>query len=438
MELVAFVVLFLSAFSFPFSLPVGRILFGISLGLLAADCVRRRRRPRVPGVAWFGFVFFSAALVSALVGVDPPHSLRELDKLLWFLAIPVYATLVTSSTRLTAIVGAYAAGTGVLSLRLFGKSMEACRVALIHGRTDASFEAFVRCLRRLPRENDFWWDLMDGRDLTDPQLLMAGIVASIGLILICRRERRGAAGWWLLLLVQVPALVLQFKKGTWISAAIVVSLFLAAKAACVQRLFRQVCCLPGKRKFLAGMLALLVVIGMMPSTRARIAAVRDDVLERARTSRPGMRLTMWFVVTPELVKKHPHGVGWCALDYEMMRGAYRHVEHRKTLHSNVAQVLVGMGWYGLLAYAAWMLKALVDAARLAGQAMRRPAVEEMIAMVLLTMLVGLLLNGLVECNLRKGDAVLLLSLVMGSVSAARRRLRLLFSEKSTDRLAALV
>jgi len=438
MEVSAFVVLLLSAFTFPFSLPAGRFLFGISLLVLVVDCVCRRCRPHVPAVAWFGAAFFAAAAVSAFAGVDTSRSLRELDKLLWFLAIPVYATLVTSSTRLSAVVGAYCAGTGILALRLFGKSAEACRLALASGRTNFSFAAFVRCLRRFPYGDDFYWDLMDGRDLTDPQLMMAGIAASVGFILICRRERRGAVMWWLLLLVQVPALVLQFKKGTWLSAAFVVLVFILAKAGATQRFRTQISCLPGKRWLLAGLAAVLVAVCMLPSTRARAVACRDYIMNRARTDRPGTRLSMWFVVAPALVRQYPNGVGWCALNAHMMVREYRYVEHRKTLHSNVAQVLVATGWYGLLAYTAWMLKALVDATGLARAAMRRPAVEEMMAMVLLMMLVGLLLNGLVECNLRKADVVLLFSLVMGSVAAARRRLRLLFSEKSSDRLAGPV
>ncbi len=412
----------------PFSLPLGRILFAISLVLLVVHLVREKERPSVSAAGWLALAFVLATIWATAIGLDPRKGFKELDKLVWFVVIPVAATLVSSSRRLTRLLRGYAVGSLILCGRLFAKAWEAGAEALAEGKTDAGWDALCRGLDRAPDEaHDFWWALMDASDITDAQLVMVGMVMTVGFVFMAVRNRsRTGWLWGTAFLVQLSALFLQFKRGSWLTAAVVLFFFVLLKARWIERLFKPVCEPVAKRWRIVVPIVLLALVcaGFTPPVKSRLSESCKQVMERAETQRPGQRLCMWFVVTPAIIKEHPGGIGWCVLNEDLMRQYCRHIEkNRKTLHCNLAQILVATGWLGLAVYLLWMGKALFDAVSYAYRANDRSTRTELCAAILLLVLLALMLNGLVECNLRKGDITLVYAVTMGAAAAGRLRLR---------------
>lgn len=427
LESAAYVSLVGSVSAVPFSLPLARALFGMTFILLVVHLVREKRRPLLPVVGGLALAFVLVAAWATLFGLNPREGLKDFDKLAWFIAIPITATLVSSSRRLTRMLRGYGLGTLILCARLLAKAWQTGRQAVAAGRVDAGWEALCRGLKRTPDvDHDFWWALMDTGDITGAQLLMLGMVVSVGFIFMAIRNRSRTGWLWACaLLLQFAVLFLQFKRGSWLTCAVILLLFVLVKARWSTRLFGPVLrpVAANWRVVVPALAIALVCIGVTPAVKGRVQSAGKALMERARTERPGKRLCMWLVVTPAIVREHPGGIGWCVLTYDMMRQHCRHVEERRTLHSNLAQVLVATGWLGLAVYLLWMGKALADAMRYASRANRRSPRTEMCAAVLLFMLLGLVLNGLVECNLRKGAITLAYAVTMGAAAAGMIRLR---------------
>ena len=376
--------LFLSAFAGAFSLPAGRAFLGLSLVLLVAHMICAKEMPRFPPVAWLAVAFIVVAVVVTIFGVNPQLGVPKLRKFIWFIGIPVAATLVTSFLRLSYLLWAFAVGTGVLSLRIIvPRLVEVIRLAgLGAGESVVPF-------------------LIDKGSMTYAQILMLGIVVTLGFICIRRGEKVLPVLWWFLLGIQVLAMVLMFKRGSWISAVLLVSLFLAVKV---------------NGKYVLALLCFLIVAATaIPPVRGRIMALRKEF------DVPGGRVTMWTQIAPVLVRKHPWGIGYRSLTNDMMREIDRRVEPRRDhLHCNVLQVLVATGWLGLLLYLCWMTRAVVDGWTFVRSTAGGHPEPAMYAFCLLLVMIGLLANGLVEYNFGDGEIVLVYGLVMGCMAAGRR------------------
>jgi O-antigen ligase len=373
------------AFCSGFSMPVGRILLGISLVLAVICHVKVRKGPVLPLSFWFWLLFAAVAALSTSYGVDPVKGFGNMDKLIWFAGIPACAILVTSTSRLTRIVGAYAVGTGV----------EAIRTIVWHP---------VKAMRAVSagRQPDFLSGLVDAGAMTYAQVLMLGLLISLGFIFISRKEGRSTLMWWVLLVLQAVALVMMFKRGSWVCAFFLVAVFL-----CVKTNWRY-------------LLVLLLVVAAslaLPPVRARIAGLQQET-----DIRKGGRMTMWFKITPALWKENPWlGKGYRVLTPEMMARVTRRVEpNRNHLHSNIAQILVETGVVGLFVYVMWMAVSIGQAVVVARRTAGRAGPEHVMALVLLLMLVGLIGNGLVEYNFGDGELILVYGMIMWCVGAARR------------------
>lgn len=385
MDFFAYSCLLGSAFTIAFSLPLGRLLLAVSLVLIAAHLIRERRLPVIPLVAWIGFLFVVVAVVVTVFGVRPSIGVPKLRKLLWFIAIPVSATLISSPHRLSRLLGAYAVGTGVLSVWTCVMNPIQAMGAVRSG------EAV-----------NFMSALISAGSMTDGQRLMLGIIIAIGFLFICRKEKRSSLAWWILLALQCAALVLTFKRGSWICTCIIVSVFVAVKM---------------NWKYLLVLAFIVLTILALPPVRSRLGGLREEFRIDG-----GGRLTMWFKIAPALIEKYPRGIGWRSLTNEMMREVAPEVEpNRNHLHSNIAQVLVATGWLGLFVYVAWMIRAVVDAVQFTYRATGRSVAEEMNALVLLLMLIGLLLNGIVEYNFADAELLIVYAFIMGCVAAGLRR-----------------
>ncbi len=368
-----------------FSLPLGRLFAFAALVTALTTAVRTRRRPPVPAVAWFALAFVALAVVVTVWGPNPAVGVGKLDKLAWFCVLLPAAWVLRDGDAARAALRAFAFGAGVLSLMV------------VFGNTTAAWMA-VRAAAAAGQSADFVWELTDRGGMTDGQMLMVGILVCVGFIASPGDSRRRA--WWALLALQTVALILNFKRGSWFCTLGIVAVFLAWRA----RL----------RVLLALGVAVLVVTAL-PPVWSRLATLRTEL-----TTRSGGRLAMWTQVAPELHARHPMGIGFRALTSDMMQDAARargvYVEPgRNHLHSNPVQVWVETGWLGLALYLSWMAWALRDGVR--GAWMARGGPDAGVAVIWVSMLAALLLNGLIEYNVADGELVLAYGVAMGAMAA---------------------
>ncbi len=367
------------AFCFPFSLPAGRGFLALAAVGVAVDAVRSRRCPRIPSVTWFALAFLSWTVWATVNGLAPELGMSKLDKLVWFIAIPVSSILVDTPSRLKRVLQAFALGVGVLAL-------DVCLVRPIRA---------LRCT-----SVDVATVLTDMGSMTDGQMLMLGLI----LVLAMLPMRKGEQAWfrsrvlaWGLPMLVGAGLVMNLKRGSWIVTAVLVSLLFA-----VQRKWR--------------LLGVLVLVGaavlLLPPVRQRMAGLCHE-FDPAH----GGRITMWTRVAPVLVHDHPMGIGYRSLTAHLMQRIARrdgfYVEPgRDHLHSNPVQLLVATGWLGLFLYGVWMVKAVWDAVRMPSR-----GVDSLTAQAMMFMLIGLLGNGLIEYNFGDAELVLAYGLIMGTAAS---------------------
>jgi hypothetical protein len=151
-----------------------------------------------------------------------------------------------------------------------------------------------------------------------------------------------------------------------------------------------------------------------------IPVVRQRVADAPRDFMGGGRWDLWTRAAPRLLKKAPDGIGYSAMSHRDLRGAVRGLEPKiDHLHNNALQVLVELGWPGLVVWSGWMAYTL---AMMAGVRRRLAAAGgdgEALARGLLAATCGLLLNGVIEVNFNAGAILMLFALLMG-VSVALR------------------
>jgi len=388
----AFAVLLTSVFVTPFTFPVGRLLLAIAFLLLVIRQIRLRRFPPIPPVAWIGLAFVLLACIVTANGVHPEIGCPKLSKLAWFIGIPVAAMVVSDARRLKTVFKALTAGTTVLALKILIMNPVAAMNALHAGE----FRTFSAAL-------------INEGSMTDGQRLAVGLVASLGLFVALRpRPRRSLKRWGsaailpAAIVMQAAAFVMNFKRGSWIAAVVVIGVFIAIH-------------IKWKGSLLLGLIVVLSLF--LPPVKARICELRTE-FEPYR----GGRITMWRKIAPALIRRYPWGVGYRSLTNEMMREIAPEVEaDRNNLHSNIFQVLVATGWLGLAIYAGWMVRALWDGWRFFRCARDAEDGEKSLALALFLMLAALLLNGLVEYNVGDAELVLLYGVILGCSAAGFRR-----------------
>jgi O-antigen ligase len=243
---------------------------------------------------------------------------------------------------------------------------------------------------------DFLTALIDKGSMTAGQMLMLSIVALVAMMALGQTKTERFASWpAVLLAVQVAALIVNFKRGSWFCAIILVGAVLVSRAS------RKVWVV-----FLAAILALL----LLPPVQVRLKQLGKEF-----NLDGGGRLTMWFRVTPFLIQERPMGVGYGSLTSRIMRYASRYVEPgRNHLHANLPQVLVETGWLGLAAYTLWMFAVLRDGLRWTRRTRAGPD-EHALALVFLLLFAGLLLNGFVEYNFGDTELMIVYAVIMGAM-----------------------
>ena len=368
----AFGFLLATVFSITFSIALGQFFAGLCGAAFIAALIMRQFRLRIPALMWLALAFAVVAVLTTLFGLDSHDLWRKTSKLLWFLLIPVTASLVTTPQRISKLVWAFVWGCGTLA---------------VHVCVWNPYEAW-----RTPVP-DYRTALLNLGSMTEAQMLMLGVVAIMVLLLgLVSQDTVRRRCLVALLVLTVLALLITFKRGAWFCATL-----LAALVAVLR---------PGLRwPSAAALLALLVVVLGITPLRARLGQLRSEL-----NLDGGGRLTMWFQVVPKLIKEQPLGVGYGTLSNRMMRYASKNVEPNRThLHSNIAQVLVETGWLGLALYSAWMLWALAALSRWWRQSRDGPP----LALACLCMFAGLLLNGLVEYNFGDTELMIIYAVLMG-------------------------
>lgn len=384
---VPFYLLLSATFTMAFNLPAGRSLLALSFALLCWESWKKKEVPQIPAVFWYLMVFCACALISSIFGVDPISSLKHLRKLIWFLiGIPVYAIVVNTTMRLTMTLGSFSAGCAVLAVYDAVRNSMLASEALHNG----VFKSFTAALTHYG-------------SMTDAQRLMAGIIITIGLLILYKRLERSAVLWWIILGIQSLGILISFKRGSLICLSIIAVFFIWKKIGW---------------RYTLGIIGVICLIGLLPPVFNRISDLKKEMADK------GGRVTMWTKVAPALHREHPWlGVGWRGVTEKMMVQIAPNVEKNRThLHSNYLEVLVELGWIGLAAYIIWMFKVLVDALRFMIEAKGGDLQLEMSSIILFLVFIGLLANGIVEYNLADGELVVIYAMIMGCASTGIERL----------------
>jgi len=374
----AFAALLATVFSITFSIALGQLCAGVCLFLFLMGLYKKQitwRSPSGTGLA-LAFILF-AIFLSAFHG-DAAGLWKRIGRLFWFALIPVTASLVAVHGRDRKVITAFLIGCGVLGIK------------------DLVWFPIKAWRNPAP---DFLTALIDKGSMTDGQMLMLGVVGSVLVLLFAIKDRRIIPWWgWTLLLFQVAGLLINFKRGSWFCAMLLIGF------AVVMHL---------RWRALLIMAALLVVFFMLPPVQTRMAQ-----LKREFNVESGGRLTMWFKIAPALIREHPAGIGFGCLTNEKMKQVFRRVEpHRTHLHANWAQVLVEMGWVGLGLYLSWMGKILLNNIAWVRTVREASGVDREVAWVALLLLVGLILNGLVEYNFGDTEMLFIYAFVIGLTGA---------------------
>lgn len=373
----AYYALLATAFSIVFSIALGQLMAGLCLLLFWIGVIRGGIRVRVPPVMFPALLFISLAVVlSAMEGGG--HGLwRRCGKLLWFVLVPVTATLVSGPGRPRQLLWAFFAGGAMLGLK------------------DVLHYPVAAWRKPVP---DFLTALIDKGSMTDGQMLMLAVVGLSFMILATRKAGEQVAWWgWGGLLLAVAGLIINFKRGSWFCALILLGVALLPRLKWRAWVAVAVC---------------LVVFFLLPPVQSRMGQLRKEFNVEG-----GGRLTMWCKIAPALIAEHPRGIGYGCLTHERMKAVYRRVEpNRNHLHSNWAQVLVESGWAGLALYLAWMLTTIGEAVKLRRRITPADWRGRAVAVTGILLLAGLLLNGLVEYNFGDTEMMFIYALVMGLVA----------------------
>ena len=102
----------------PFSIALGQACGGLCLLAALLAVARRRVRRVVPAVFWPALAFAAIAVLSVAFGPEPFRLVKKTGRLVWFLFIPVAATLVQTAPRRESLLKAFILGSGVLGLKV--------------------------------------------------------------------------------------------------------------------------------------------------------------------------------------------------------------------------------------------------------------------------------------------------------------------------------
>lgn len=414
-------------FSAMISTPIARLMLVVTLVCLVASKENRKRFCiTAPTFGWL--TYLAVALLVSLVAVTalddpllvPKKGLGKITKLVWYIAIPITAAMITNRERMEKTLKVLVSGAILLSLIVIvGNPLKAwLQIAYPNPMTSSTATGFPLFLyqvfsaigldgavcdwlyndawtkaRGFPldigRPPSFYLGMLASGSMDDSQRLMVAFIVALGLFPKVTNLRRPVKT--AILAIIMLGLIVTCKRGPLL-ATVAVSFFILARRINIWRTLLLVACLVG-------------AIFAVPSARQRFSALPQEF-----DPSNGGRMLMWTKIVPELHKEHPFGIGFRSLTSKKMESIDKNIEpHRTHVHSTPLQAFVDFGYLGVCAWLFWMLSSLVSARRASGSSLGGSA--SMVGPIL-----ALILFGLVEYNLADAAEVLLYSITMGLAS----------------------
>lgn len=428
----AWSLLLMFVFCSAISMPLARIFILACFVNVLIRCVKQKRYPRIgrPCVGWL--IYFALAIVASCVAsaclndpmLDPSRGLGKLDKLMWFIGVPLIAILVDSKERFVQLLKWYVVGSMVAAILVFvlyplnawimcvlPKHSEMAIPAikenvslpaqwLYHftisiGVYDSLWEEIRKYFYNRPES--FSMAFVLNGTMQGSQRLMVAIPAAFFLIIASIKQklsRKQILKWVSFLIVIFLALVLTCKRGPLLAAFVVM----------LPLVFYYF-----KRSSVLIVVILVATVFAVPSTRMRIFELPEEF-----TVEKGGRYAMWTQIVPNVHEEHPYGIGFMALTTEKMRHFAPNMENRPHthVHSTPLQIFVDFSWLGVFVYVGWLLLAIIPAVAY----FRRGA--GLYAIIPGAIVLALTLFALVEYNLADGEVVLLYCIGMGLCDCA--------------------
>ncbi len=382
-----------------FSIALGQTFFIVSFLLFLVVFFRGRVNVQVPIIIVPTILFGAVAVISAYFGAgetiaeDGSRSsigIIPTKELLWFLVMLVSATVITSTDRLRNLMRVFALGCGVLSLDIvIGNPIRAWFLYKNAGVGSHNPDGVP----------EFYQSLLHQGSMTDGQFLMIGLVVTFGLFLLGRLEKQHSIGWLLLYALELAAFIINFKRGSWICAVIIMGLFLIIKT---------------NWRYVLALVVVVMGVCMVPYVNERLSTLTTEISNPEK----GGRMYMWKTLYPTLVQKYPNGVGYGNLTPEIMEAAGPKVEpNRNHMHSNFLTIRAETGAIGAWVYVAMMLWGVTQATLLFVRARHQSYAREICTLLLLLTLCGLIANGLIEYNFGDSELLLIYGVIFGVVGS---------------------
>lgn len=409
------------------SMPVARFALVASLiSLLVTKEGRKRFRLTSPTIGWLTYLMV-AFVISAIaaIAIDDPllvsaKGFGKITKLIWYIAIPLTAAMVTSRERVVKILHFVILGALVLSVVIIIGNPLRAWLQMVYPLPDGGATAtglshtlhqifssigldgalcewlhdsdFTREKGWMPdtgRPPSFYLGMLVQGSMDDAQRLMVAFVAALALFL--REKKPSRILKCTILILIMLGLIITCKRGPLLAAAFV-SFFILARQIKVWKTILLTICLVG-------------AIFAVPSARMRFS-----VLPQELNPNNGGRILMWTKIVPALHEEHPYGIGFRALTAKKMRSIDRRVERNRThVHSTPLQAFVDFSYFGIAAWLFWMIISLISAYQF--KLAKNGNEISMFGPIL-----ALILFGMVEYNLADASVVLLYSITMGIAS----------------------
>lgn len=415
------------------SMPIARVFLLVSTVCVATKAIRAKQWPHfsLPSKGWLAY--FGVAIILSIIAtimitedpyLNPTKGLSKIDKLVWYLGIPLVALLVDSKERFVKLLRWFVLGCVIAAILVFVTyTINAWVMTSIPHPNEMKDEIYRQSIPLTSQWlyhvthffgtfNGIWDDirqfsrtrpdsfsiafLLQGT-MHESQRLMVAIPAAFFLFIDAFKQQlpRKQCFMRLIALILIAlALIMTCKRGPLLTAFIL----MLPIAFCYF-----------KRGTILTIALLVAIVFLVPASRTRVLAIPDEF-----SAEKGGRYAMWTQIVPNIHEDYPLGIGFRTLTSEKMRYYCPNMEKRphSHVHSTPLQVFVEFSWIGIIAYSLWVLLTIIPSIVY----WRRGA--GLYAIIPLAMACSLLLFGLVEYNLADGEIVLLYSIGMGLCDCA--------------------
>jgi hypothetical protein len=391
----------------------GRMLLGLTTALWIVHLLRSRTWPEMPAVGWWALAYSAWVTLALIWGPTDDFHANQFYKHVAWLNIPLAYALIRGTERRRWMIWSFTAGGVVLSLRILTRVTRAWQEGVAAGLVVDQARMWDRIWYHIHLDGtDLISRLIDVGGMQDGQRMAVSLIAAVMTLVLARGKMRG---WGLVaILFTLAGVLLSFKRGPWVTLSILAILSLGIAA------WRY----PLRRALFIVVAAVTLIWGgakLMPEGPAQAWTDLQTSIDQSIPK--GGRVAMWFQITPELVKEYPWGIGYKALDGQMMRQISRRIPpHQAHVHSNPLQAAVDGGWVGLALFVGWCFYAFRNLIRYIG-ATTPQSDERRLAWTVSAMFLTLFLIGFVEYQLGSGQITMMYGVLMGAAAIAARETR---------------